>query len=245
MEAVAALVTPGSVLADVGTDHGYVPIALVQRKRIGHAVAMDLREGPLARARENIVRFGLADQIETRLSDGVDALSPGEVDTIVVAGMGGELVIRILDRGKDVCRRAGELILQPQSGIEKVRRYLAGNGYQITDENMIYEDGKYYPMMRVRASVPEKNTVNAKNHCIYDMPPAELAELYGPCLLEMGHPVLMQYLQEEQAQLLAVENRLKQQPATEKLQKRMREIAEKRHNSQAAWEYMEGDHESI
>ena len=93
MKAVASMVTAGNVLADVGTDHGYVPIALVQRKKIPRAIAMDINKGPLQRACEHIAEFRLEDYIETRLSDGVAKLEVGEVDTILVAGMGGELAL--------------------------------------------------------------------------------------------------------------------------------------------------------
>jgi tRNA (adenine22-N1)-methyltransferase len=113
---------------------------------------MDLREGPLSRAREHIKEQGLSERITLRLSDGVSALSKGEADTILIAGMGGELIIRILTDGAEICHSVRELILQPQSVIGEVRRYLRENGYRITDEDMVLEDGKFYPMMRV---VPE------------------------------------------------------------------------------------------
>ena len=149
MKAVAAMVTSGGVLADVGTDHGYIPIALIQRQKIKSAIAMDINKGPLARAQDNIASARLGDYIQTRLSDGVAALGEGEADSILIAGMGGELVIHILSEGEKVCKAASELILQPQSDIRKVREYLRLHHYKIVDEDMICEDGKYYPMMRV------------------------------------------------------------------------------------------------
>ena len=112
MRAVASMVSQGLVLADVGTDHGYVPISLVQRKRIPKAIAMDVNKGPLERARKHIAEFQLEEFIETRLSDGVKKLKVGEVDSILIAGMGGELVVRILSDGIEVCRSVKELILQ-------------------------------------------------------------------------------------------------------------------------------------
>ena len=149
MKAVAAMVTNGNVLADVGTDHGYVPIMLVNRGFIPSAIAMDINEGPLQRARENIIANQLQEKIDTRLSDGVSALSDGEVESIVIAGMGGELTIRILTEGESVCRSVKELILQPQSDIQKVRKFLREHGYRIVDENMVYEEQKYYSVMKV------------------------------------------------------------------------------------------------
>jgi tRNA (adenine22-N1)-methyltransferase len=149
LEAIASLITPGYIVADVGTDHGYIPIYQIQQNRSPSAIAMDLREGPLQRAREHIQMCGLSDRIHTRLSDGTAALGVGEADTIVVAGMGGELVLHILTDGEEVCRSAKELILQPQSEIAAVRRYLREHAYRIAAEDMVFEDGKYYPMMRV------------------------------------------------------------------------------------------------
>ena len=92
----ASLVSEGNRLADVGTDHGYVPIYLLQQKRIPSAVAMDINRGPLERAKEHIRLYQLDEYIQTRLSDGVEALLPGEADTILIAGMGGGLVIHIM-----------------------------------------------------------------------------------------------------------------------------------------------------
>ena len=215
MEAVTALLTPGNVLADVGTDHGYVPIALVERGQIPRAIAMDLREGPLAHARGNIAECGMSGLIETRLSDGVEALQPGEADSVVIAGMGGELVVHILQRGENVCKSVKELILQPQSELQKVRTYLCEHGYHITEEDMVCEDGKYYPMMRV---IPKEEEVQVLS---------EVQALYGPVLLTKRHPVLQQFLKKEQKQLKSILAGLKAQEKTEKIQKRIEQVQQK------------------
>ena len=104
-------------------------------------------EGPLKRAQENILQNGLEEKIETRLSDGFKALAPGEADTAVIAGMGGGLTIRILKNGMEVVRSLKECILQPQSEIDKVSTFLLGEGFSFIKEDMVEEDGKYYPMM--------------------------------------------------------------------------------------------------
>ena len=98
----ASFVTPGNRLADVGTDHGYIPIALRLEGVIPSALAMDINPGPLERAKEHIRQFDLETDIHTRLSDGVQALCPGEADSVLIAGMGGALTIKILEAGKDV-----------------------------------------------------------------------------------------------------------------------------------------------
>ena len=96
LQTVAAAVTPGHRIADVGTDHGYVPIYLVKNGLCPSACAMDVNKGPLARAAEHIGQEGLSDKIATRLSDGLAGLAPDETDTVVIAGMGGELILRIV-----------------------------------------------------------------------------------------------------------------------------------------------------
>ena len=142
------MVTAGNCLADVGTDHGYVPIYLYERNVIPRAIAMDVNKGPLERAALHIAESGMKDVIETRLSDGLTALRPKEADSIVIAGMGGPLMIRILSAYPEVAASAKELILQPQSEIAEVRIWLYEQGYEIVEEHMVYEEGKYYPMFK-------------------------------------------------------------------------------------------------
>lgn len=220
MNAVANMVTPGNILADIGTDHGYVPIALVQQGKIPHAIAMDINKGPLERAREHIAMCELQDYIETRLSDGVEALSVGEADTILIAGMGGELVIHILNAGIDVCRQAKELILQPQSELARVRQYLREHMFQIIDEDMIIEDGKYYPMMKV-VPVDEDN--------FWRFLPEDTilpCDSYGPLLLKNGNPSLRKYLVKQHKQLNKILKELERQPDSEAILIRKQEVLE-------------------
>ena len=148
LSSVASMVTAGNCLADVGTDHGYVPIYLYERKIIPHAIAMDINKGPLERAALHIAESGMKEAIETRLSDGLTALKPGEADSVVIAGMGGPLIIRILSAHPEVTESLKELILQPQSEISEVRIWLYEQGYEIVEEHMVFEDGKYYPMFK-------------------------------------------------------------------------------------------------
>ena len=183
LQAVANLVTPGKRLADIGTDHGYVPIWLYEQGRIPSALAMDLREGPLQRAKEHIRMHGLDEKIKTRLSDGLEKLLPGEADSIVIAGMGGMLVVKILTQGQAVLDSVQELILQPQSDLDAVREYLHRTGFVIVQEEMVFEEGKYYPMMK---AVHGNNTDDRK-----------IWFLYGRLLLENHHPVLKSYLLKE------------------------------------------------
>lgn len=212
--AVASFVTDGNVLADVGTDHGYIPIYLLQEKRIEKAIAMDINAGPLQRAKEHIALYGLKDYIETRLSDGVEALMPGEADTILIAGMGGGLVMHILEEGKEVCRQAKELILQPQSELERVRNYLWSNGYVILEENMVLEDEKFYPMMRVvYLNAPDKESAENELFC-----------RYGKYLLKQKHMVLKEYLKREEELYTGILGNLTKTAVSEKTKVRIAEV---------------------
>jgi len=225
--AVASFVTDGNVLADVGTDHGYIPIYLLQEKRIPRAIAMDINAGPLQRAKEHIDLYGLNNYIETRLSDGVAALTPGEVDTVLVAGMGGGLVMHILEEGKEVCRQAKELILQPQSELERVRAYLWLNGYVILGEDMVLEDDKFYPMMRVAY----QNAVDTE--CAENL----LFCRYGKHLLEQKHAVLKEYLEREERLYAGILGNLSQSAGSEKTKERMAEVEEVLHLNGKAQKY--------
>lgn len=148
MERVAWMVTEGNHLADIGTDHAYIPIYLCQQGRIPSAIAIDISSGPLERAREHVQNAGLSEYIELRLSNGTEKLRPGEADTLLLSGMGGLLMESILGRDDEVLSSAKELVLQPQSDIPDLRQWLHMKGWQIVCEDIIFDAGKYYPMMR-------------------------------------------------------------------------------------------------
>ena len=212
--AVAGLVTEGASVADIGTDHGYVPIYLVERGIASKVIAMDVNQGPLNRARMHIVGHGLGDRIETRLSDGLARIRPGEVDTVIVSGMGGPLTIRILQEGKEVADQLNALILQPQSEICRVRRFLTENGYRSEQEDMVLEDGKYYPVMRVVHGTKE--------------PYEEWEYLYGKRLLEARHPVLLEFLKRELHIKESILEQLAGRSGSESARERAEEICRER-----------------
>lgn len=190
LEAVASLVSSGNRLADVGTDHGYIPIVLVEREWIPSAIALDINRGPLERASLHIKEHGLEEKIQTRLSDGLKKLNVGEADTVVIAGMGGPLLQNILLAGEAVLRSVKELVLQPQSEIGGVRHFLEDHNYEILEEKMIEEDGKFYPMMRV---------CHGQMH--YD---SEAEYRYGHFLLKEENDVLYRFLMKEKTTLTGI-----------------------------------------
>lgn len=187
MQMVADMVSRGNVLADIGCDHGFVSIYLLENKICPKVIAMDVNEGPLLRAGEHIKERGLTSYIDIRLSDGMDKLLIKEADSILIAGMGGRLVIKILSDCIEKAKALKEIILQPQSELHLVRRFLTESGFHILEENMVKDNGKFYPAMRVVWR--EEKTPELSEEELW----------YGPCLLERKHPVLQEYLKMEKA----------------------------------------------
>ncbi len=180
LRTVAEAVSPGNRVADIGTDHGYVPIWLIEEGRIPEAIASDVREGPLARAETHIRQKHLEKRIRTRLGSGLDNIAPEEVDTVIMAGMGGSLICRLLEERSIFFQEKKELVLQPQSEWFKVRHILHDHGYRIDREWMLCEDGHYYVIIRGQ---PGQEAYES-----------EWDYLCGKYLLDRRDPVLVEYL---------------------------------------------------
>ncbi len=199
LRALYHMVPEGRAVCDVGTDHGFLPVALISTRRVPHVLAMDLREGPLSRAREHVWEDGVEEDVSLRLSDGLEKFHPGEAETVIIAGMGGALMEHILEDTLSEKAKAGirTFILQPQSEIMHMRKFLAEKNYRIVEEDMVYEDGKYYPMMKV---VPADSDTAGSDSALSTGDSdvdfnQELALRFGPVLLAKKHPVLKKYLQ--------------------------------------------------
>lgn len=143
----AEFVREGSRLADIGTDHGYLPIALCLSDRIPSALACDINPLPLRSAEENIARYRLGDRIATRLSNGLRAIRADEADDIVIAGMGGELIRDILSAAAWIKDGAKRLILQPMTHHDDLIRWLYENGFAIERQQAVLDGGKYYTVL--------------------------------------------------------------------------------------------------
>ncbi|MBO6114157.1 MAG: SAM-dependent methyltransferase [Lachnospiraceae bacterium] len=185
MQAIADM-ADGKVAADIGCDHAFVSINLIKEKGFEKVIAMDVRKGPLEIAKKNISLYEVGDKIDIRLSDGFDGLALNEADTAIIAGMGGELMVDILKRGKIHTDNDIALILQPQSEPEKVRKYILDIGYKITDEVMLIDEEKYYVV--IKADKREKSDDKPYNH-------SEL--LYGRILIEKKDIILKEYLEKQ------------------------------------------------
>lgn len=213
MHAVADMVTEGNRVCDVGCDHGYVSIYLVQKQISPGVIAMDVNEGPLLRARAHVADAGLLEYITLRLSDGLAAYEPGEADTLICAGMGGRLVQKILAQYPSKARDFRELIFQPQSELRLFRRFLRNAGYSIVWEDMILEENKFYPVIKAVFSREEEIACDQ-----------ETADRFGPVLIQRKHPVLAEFLNREWENNLKIKDRLRLAGETERTLVRMREL---------------------
>ena len=152
---VASLIPAGARLADVGTDHAYLPVALILEGKIPWAVAADLRRGPLDRARATVRQYGLTGRTAFRLCNGLTGIRPDEVDAVAIAGMGGETIAAILSAAPWVRTEDVPLILQPMSSFPDLRGWLQGNGFAIQEERLAREGEMLYTALLVRTGEME------------------------------------------------------------------------------------------
>ena len=176
----ASMVQSGSRVADIGTDHGYLGIYLLQSGAARHVIACDLRKDPLENARRNAKLFGVDGEMELRLSDGLEKILPDEVDTVVMAGMGGDLIQKILSQCPWRKREGLQFILQPQSAGNVLRRWLCEDGFEIQREEPVQDGHFLYTVMDIRQGEPAPLT-----------PGTEYA---SPALLASGIPLVGNYL---------------------------------------------------
>lgn len=177
----AAQVRPGARVADIGADHGYLSIHLLQNHIASFVHASDLREMPLKKAIENAQRFGVAEKMQFSCADGLQAVTPDTVDTIICAGMGGELIAQIVAQCAWLRDAKYHLILQAQSSGNDLRRKLGTLGFGIEKEVLVEDGGFLYQVMCVRYGLPMALT------------PGQ--QYVSPALLQSGDPLLPAYLQ--------------------------------------------------
>ena len=211
LETIAKMVTRENVVADIGTDHGLVPIYLVKNKIAPRALAFDLRKAPLQRAREHIEKYNLVGQIETRLSNGLEKLKEGEAGTVIISGMGGNLITEILEKRKDLRASVKEFILSPQSDWYDFRKYLYENDFFIEDEEMLIDEGKYYVI--IKAFYKETKTFVSEKDLYF-----------GKMLLAKKSKVLKQYLEKELNKYNEIYEKLSIKENTFEIEKRKNEV---------------------
>ena len=212
LEITSQLLTKGNVVADIGCDHAYTSIYMIQQNIATHVIAMDINQGPLEKAKENIKKYNCNSEIETRRSDGAQKLALHEVDAILMSGMGGPLMCKILEDSKTVIQELSEMVLQPQSEIYQLRHYLHDHGWKIVKEDMIIEDHKFYTMMKVIKGIEH-----------YDH---EYEYRYGKYLIQHNHPICKQFLEKEKMSLQKILTTLESNPSSLTLNHRIKELEE-------------------
>ncbi len=184
LKCIASNVKSGGIVADIGCDHAFTSIYLVEEKLARGAIAIDINKEPLKRAWQHIQESGMEEYISVRLSNGARELKKGEADTILISGMGGALIASILEESINIIKDAKELVLSPQSEIYIVRHFLHDNGFKIVSEEMVKEQGKFYVVIR---AVP--GSQHYKDESGY---------IYGEYLIENKNKILEEFLLKEQ-----------------------------------------------
>ncbi|WP_226535209.1 tRNA (adenine(22)-N(1))-methyltransferase [Fictibacillus halophilus] len=174
LEKVSNYVLEGSVMADIGSDHAYLPCYLGLKRKIKKGIAGEITDGPYLSAKEQVVLDGLSDIIEVRKGDGLSVLKENEAEVVTICGMGGSLITSILEKGKDKLGKAKRLVLQPNIGAKTVRKWLLKEDWVLSAEEIIKEDGKIYEILVADRSGEQPYTNNIE---------AEL--LFGPFLLKV------------------------------------------------------------
>ncbi|BCV20611.1 tRNA (adenine(22)-N(1))-methyltransferase [Moorella sp. Hama-1] len=194
LRAVAALVPAGSAVADIGSDHAYLPLYLAGSGRCSRVIAVEVAPGPYRRTLAAVRGAGLTDRIEVRRGNGLAPLQPGEVDTVTMTGLGAVTQQEILAAGPEVRQQLHHLILQPQGKAGPLRRYLAAGGWRLQDEDLVLTGGHYYFIM---AAVPGESPVYS-----------DLEWELGPLLLQKRHPLLAGYILDKMEKLTAAVGQL-------------------------------------
>jgi tRNA (adenine22-N1)-methyltransferase len=147
---IASLVDEGKKIADIGTDHGYIPVYLLKNDKIDFAILADVNKGPLDNARKEVRHNKLEDKVDLRLGSGIEVLNENEVDQIIIAGMGGILISELLEAKTSVAQNAEKLILQPMQAQDELRKYLYKNGYEVINEVLVKEDFRIYEIIEAK-----------------------------------------------------------------------------------------------
>jgi tRNA (adenine22-N1)-methyltransferase len=178
---IASMVDNCECIADIGTDHAYIPIFLVQENLCNKAIASDINHGPVMKAESNVSNHNLENRIQCRQGGGLTTLKPGEAQCAIIAGMGGNLIRDIIEDSMEVFKELSSAILQPVQNPEVLRQYVYNSGYKIIDEELCYEDGKYYEMMKISYS----DNYREAEPIFYEI---------SQVLIEKKHPLIKQYI---------------------------------------------------
>ncbi|RUR41887.1 SAM-dependent methyltransferase [Clostridium perfringens] len=202
-------------VADIGTDHGYIPIYLVKEGICKKAIASDINKGPIEKAKVNVAFEGVSDKIKCLLGPGLNPLKVGEVNGVILAGMGGNLTRDILLADMDKVKKYDFIILQPAQNPEVLREFLYKNDYEIIDEDLIKDEGRFYELFKV------KYNENSEKLVFED----ELEYEVSPLLREKGHPLFKEFIEEKISRCETILSFIKED--TEAAKKRKSDLEEK------------------
>lgn len=226
LHTIASFVPEHSRVADIGSDHAYLPVFLVQSGKASKAVAGELNAGPWKVAKQHVAQQRLSDRIDVRRGDGLSVLQSGEADVICIAGMGGTLITQILQEGQDQLTGVNRLILQPNVGEKVVRSWLLDHGWRLIEEEMIEEDNHIYEILvaeRGEGREPYLEILKEEHTLSMEL----LLEL-GPILWKKRHPLLKKKWESELDKLYRIREQMKQgRSDLESLEARMREMDQK------------------
>ncbi len=212
---VAEYVPAGAVVADIGSDHAYLPCHLIHNRIARSAIAGEVVRGPYESARKKVREEGLENQITVRLASGLEAIDPADgVTAVTIAGMGGSLIASILSDGQDRLSGVERLVLQPNIHAQAIREWAVGNQWKIVAEDILKENDKIYEILVLEPS----------------MEPVELTSkelLFGPILLTSHNSIFFEKWQHESAQWKAIAERLNRAEETAEIQEKKRELTEK------------------
>ncbi|MGG7619857.1 tRNA (adenine(22)-N(1))-methyltransferase [Bacillus coreaensis] len=212
LSAVADLIPKGAKLADIGSDHAYLPCHVVKAGKVTYAIAGEVVEGPFQSAKKQVEMEGLSNQINVRKGNGLEVIDAGEVECITIAGMGGALIATILEEGKDKLDGVKRLVLQPNISAISIRLWLLENGWSLTDEAIIEEDGKIYEILVAEKGDPQ--SAYTEN--------IECELLFGPFLSKQKNEAFLQKWTGERNNWERILNQLGQSKQTEeKLEKEL------------------------
>ncbi|MBE4908005.1 tRNA (adenine-N(1))-methyltransferase [Bacillus luteolus] len=217
LETVANYIPKNSILADIGSDHAYLPCFASLRGSIKKGIAGEITEGPLQSAKEQVAKSGLSEMIDVRKGDGLEVIEPNEVTCITIAGMGGTLIRSILEKGKAKLTGVERLILQPNIGAHRIREWLLDNGWELTAEEILEEDGKIYEIL-----VSDKGNPKTPYDSI------EAGVLLGPFLMKEKNEVFIKKWINELNHWEKIISQLEHAEKTEENNKRKEELI---HNS--------------
>ena len=217
LETVAHYIPEGFTLADIGSDHAYLPCYAYLNGIIPSGIAGEVVEGPYQSAMEQVQKTNLQHVISVRKGDGLEVISPGEVDCITIAGMGGTLIQSILEAGKKKLNGVKRLILQPNIGAKKIREWLLQNGWEITQESILEEDGRIYEVLVAEPGNPSAPYVHN----------LQAGLLVGPFLLEEKNEVFIKKWTHELSHWKKILTQIENAPRTDENVEKINELQEK------------------